>query len=113
MKSFRRRCPKVATSASFFELLSYFRKNQPLQAQAIQLTPDFQLRIEKKLGLPKHQVLTKEFVQRAQQEFHLQVHAWTINEPEEMNRVIAMGVDGIITDAPSRLLKILGRLQPA
>jgi len=37
----------------------------------------------------------------------LQVVAWTINEPEQMRRLIAAGIDGIITDFPDRLLSIL------
>jgi glycerophosphoryl diester phosphodiesterase len=37
----------------------------------------------------------------------LQVVAWTINEPEQMRRLIGTGVDGIITDYPDRLLSIL------
>jgi glycerophosphoryl diester phosphodiesterase len=37
----------------------------------------------------------------------LQVVAWTINEPEQIRRLIATGVDGIITDYPDRLLSIL------
>jgi glycerophosphoryl diester phosphodiesterase len=37
----------------------------------------------------------------------LQVVAWTINEPEQMRRLIETGVDGIITDYPDRLLGIL------
>jgi glycerophosphoryl diester phosphodiesterase len=37
----------------------------------------------------------------------LQVVAWTINEPEQMLRLIDVGVNGIITDYPDRLLSIL------
>jgi glycerophosphoryl diester phosphodiesterase len=37
----------------------------------------------------------------------LQVVAWTINEPEQMRRLIDIPVDGIISDYPDRLLKIL------
>lgn len=37
----------------------------------------------------------------------LQVVAWTINEREQMQRLIAAAVDGIITDYPDRLLTIL------
>jgi glycerophosphoryl diester phosphodiesterase len=37
----------------------------------------------------------------------LQVVAWTINELDQMRRLIAAGVDGIITDYPDRLLSIL------
>jgi glycerophosphoryl diester phosphodiesterase len=36
----------------------------------------------------------------------LQVVAWTINETEQMLRLIATGVDGIITDYPDRLLSV-------
>jgi glycerophosphoryl diester phosphodiesterase len=37
----------------------------------------------------------------------LQVVAWTINEPDQMRRLIATDVDGIITDYPDRLLSVL------
>jgi glycerophosphoryl diester phosphodiesterase len=37
----------------------------------------------------------------------LQVAAWTINEAEQMRRLIATGVDGIITDFPDCLFKVL------
>ena len=37
----------------------------------------------------------------------LQVVAWTINEEVQMRHLIATGVDGIITDYPDRLFKIL------
>lgn len=37
----------------------------------------------------------------------LQVVAWTINEQEQMRRLVAAGIDGIITDYPERLLSVL------
>ena len=37
----------------------------------------------------------------------LQVVAWTINEADQMQRLIAADVDGIITDYPDRLLSVL------
>ena len=40
----------------------------------------------------------------------LQVVAWTINEPEQMRYLVAAGVDGIMTDYPDRLLRVLGEL---
>ena len=37
------------------------------------------------------------------------VNVWTVDEPEEMRRMISAGVDGIITDYPGRLRAILDR----
>ncbi len=34
---------------------------------------------------------------------------WTINDPSDLERVLAFGVDGLITDYPDRLLEILRR----
>ena len=38
-----------------------------------------------------------------------QVQAWTVNKIEDMDRMIALGVDGIITDYPCALLQRLHR----
>jgi glycerophosphoryl diester phosphodiesterase len=51
-------------------------------------------------------LLTAAVVEKAHQA-GLQVVGWTINEPEQMRRLIAAGVDGIITDFPERLLSVL------
>ncbi len=37
----------------------------------------------------------------------VRVHVWTINKEEEMRRLIEIGVDGIITDEPALLKKVL------
>lgn len=37
----------------------------------------------------------------------LQVHAWTVNTPADMEKLIALGVDGIITNYPDRLIDLL------
>lgn len=37
----------------------------------------------------------------------VQVHVWTIDEAEEMFRLLEMGVDGIITDRPAVLKQVL------
>jgi glycerophosphoryl diester phosphodiesterase len=40
----------------------------------------------------------------------LAVHVWTIEEEPEMERLCALGVDGIITDRPTALVGVLDRL---
>lgn len=37
----------------------------------------------------------------------LQVHVWTIDEPDEMNELLDLGVDGIMTDRPPVLKHVL------
>jgi glycerophosphoryl diester phosphodiesterase len=39
----------------------------------------------------------------------LQVHVWTINDEAEMQSLIDLGVDGIMTDYPDKLLNLLAR----
>jgi len=39
----------------------------------------------------------------------LWVDAWTIDDPAEMQMLIEIGVDGIITDRPDLLMEVLGR----
>jgi glycerophosphoryl diester phosphodiesterase len=47
-------------------------------------------------------LITDQTVQAAH-DVGLEVHAWTINDTDEMKRLLDLGVDGIVTDYPSRL----------
>jgi glycerophosphoryl diester phosphodiesterase len=38
----------------------------------------------------------------------LALHAWTVNDPDELQRLAALGVDGLITDVPDVALAVLG-----
>ena len=42
-------------------------------------------------------------------DLNVKVHVWTINDQQEMKRLLETGVDGIMTDYPDRLLSLLGR----
>jgi glycerophosphoryl diester phosphodiesterase len=51
-------------------------------------------------------VITPGFIRRAHAH-GMQVHAWVVNEPAEMERLLAMGVDGIMTDRADVLARLL------
>lgn len=44
---------------------------------------------------------------RAAKRLGLQIHVWTIDDEAEMRRLIALGVDGIMTDRPSLLRRVI------
>jgi glycerophosphoryl diester phosphodiesterase len=52
------------------------------------------------------QVVDHRFV-RAAHARGLQVHVWTINEPDRMHRLLDLGVDGIMTDHIDTLRKVM------
>ncbi|MFV0317004.1 MAG: glycerophosphodiester phosphodiesterase [Microthrixaceae bacterium] len=54
-------------------------------------------------GVP---VLTPGLIEYAKQ-IGVQVHVWTIDDPAEMNRLLDLGVDGVMTDRPRVLRAVL------
>ena len=56
-----------------------------------------------------HQEVSVDSIKRAH-ELGLTVNVWTVNEPGRMRELIAMDVDGIITDYPDRLRQVLKQL---
>ncbi len=105
MSEFRAACPEVATSASQNEVINFFARHfvglaasYSPPAQAVQV-PEYRSGIH---------ILTPRFVEDAHSR-GMDVHVWTVNEAEDMQRMIDLGVDGIITDRPDILLELLGR----
>lgn len=104
MLSFRQDCPEVATSMPEDEVRPFVYLNLGFlgsfyrpKANAIQVP-------EESSGIT---IITPRFI-RASHGRGLRVEAWTINEKDDMRRFIQMGIDGIITDYPDRLIEVLG-----
>jgi glycerophosphoryl diester phosphodiesterase len=55
---------------------------------------------------PRHNMVTPAIVERAHR-IGLTVLVWTVDKPAEMRRMIALGVDGIMTNYPGRLSALL------
>jgi glycerophosphoryl diester phosphodiesterase len=105
IREFREICPEVATTAGEDEVrllyglsFAYLGRLYRPPAEAVQV--------------PEHSgnihVLIPRFI-RSAQGHNLDVHVWTVNEEAEMQRMLDLGVDGIITDNPDTLLDLLGR----
>ncbi|MBW2242505.1 MAG: glycerophosphodiester phosphodiesterase [Deltaproteobacteria bacterium] len=53
----------------------------------------------------EHALVTPELLRFAQGE-GVHVHVWTINDEAEMRRLLALGVDGLMSDFPARLVRV-------
>lgn len=58
--------------------------------------------------IPQFRLASRELIAEIHDE-GLEVFAWTVNHESEMRRLLALGVNGIITDEPARLAEVLGR----
>ena len=56
-----------------------------------------------------YHLLTEGFIEKAHKK-NIKIHVWTVNEKRDMERLIKMGVDGIITDYPDLLNKVINCL---
>jgi glycerophosphoryl diester phosphodiesterase len=104
LDEFRAQCSEVATSASAADVRAFL----DLKAAKPGVAP---VAIAQALQIPEYaggrQVLTRELVEVAHRH-KVEVHAWTINDEASMRRMLELGVDGIITDYPDRLIALLG-----
>ncbi len=105
LSAFREACPQVATSASQNEV-AFFVALEKLRLSAV-LTPPYEA-MQVPMTFSGIQVVTPHFVEAAHAR-NVDVHVWTVNDEETMRELVAMGVDGIITDRPDRALRVLGR----
>ncbi len=106
MAAFRRACPEVATSATMREGLLFYQLGR-LRLGSLYRSPAMAFQFPEYFG--GIHVIRPELLEAAHS-FNVQVHVWTVNEEEDLERMLELGVDGILTDYPDRLLRLMGRL---
>jgi glycerophosphoryl diester phosphodiesterase len=57
--------------------------------------------------------LVNEKLIKAVHERGIKINPWTVNDKHDMERLIIMGVDGIISDYPDRLVETVKKIRPA
>ena len=117
---------KVLVASDDYKTISYFRsisKNETATGASYREVAKFLLL--KKLNLLKHsrfemdalqvpesysgiRIITESFIREAHKK-NIAVHPWTINEKDDMERLLRWGVDGIMSDYRNRLNAILNK----
>jgi glycerophosphoryl diester phosphodiesterase len=105
MRRIRAHAPGVATSASFGEVRDFFERcfadrfaGYAPEARALQIPERFG-----DIDLVGAQTLA------AARRFGLEMHVWTVNEESAIDRLLRLGVDGVMSDFPSRLVAVARR----
>jgi glycerophosphoryl diester phosphodiesterase len=103
MQEFRAACPEIATMGIQPEVTLYYALNTAMLSAAWQPTTHA-------FAVPEYfgdlHVLTESFVANTKQH-HVRVYPWTINSVEAMQKMIDLGVDGLITDYPTLAMDII------
>ena len=106
IREFRQQFPEIVTAADVNEV-RWFLGTSKVGLSALPRLKSKAFQLPEKDG--KIQVISKGFV-RAAHRRNMPVHVWTIDEEEDMQRLLDIGVDGLFTDRPDLMLKLLNRL---
>jgi len=103
LKEFRSVCPQVATSAGASEAMLFYGLQKVYLEAAY--SPDAQA-----LQVPETfrdlRVVNRRFIEAAHAR-NMRVQVWTVDDVDAMQRLLNLGVDGIMTDYPQRLMELL------
>jgi glycerophosphoryl diester phosphodiesterase len=100
LDNFRAACPEVATSGSFSEVSKFLFYQKTGLGESY--SPAMNA-IQTPAKIRNFDFVTTDYIEKAHK-LNLQIHVWTINDPNEMKRLIDLGIDGIMTDYPERLI---------
>ena len=94
--------PDMPTNFGYNEVADFIQRVATNQldgyqppGRALQIPPTYQ-------GIP---LVTEQTIAAAHQ-LGVEIQVWTINEPPEMRRLLDLGVDGVMSDFPARLLEV-------
>lgn len=106
LKRIRLCAPHAATSASYAEASDFFQRcfgtgfdGYSPRARALQIPTRY----------GEIELVTAETLAAAHRA-GLEMHVWTVNDEAEMTRLFALGVDGVMSDFPDRLVAVARRL---
>ena len=100
VERFREVCPEVASAATPWETAWFFALNLLGLSSAFHPTGlAFQV---------PPRLVVRDFIANAGNH-NVAVHVWTVNDPDEMRRLLQLGVDGLITDRPENAREIIDR----
>jgi glycerophosphoryl diester phosphodiesterase len=100
--AFRAFAPEVPTSAGTAVTAEFWRAVH--NGEAVVENPAVAYQVPERMG---DLVLVDEAFVDAAHRSGKAVHVWTVNERADMDRLIALGVDGIISDVPTLLVQAL------
>jgi len=109
MQNFRTTCPEVATSASRGEVTKFVLLGKVFLSGLV--TPHYQsiqppYDPSESMNIP---IVTRRFIREAHAK-RVAVEPWTVDDPQLIKQYIEWGVDGIMTDRPDLMIKVLGDL---
>jgi glycerophosphoryl diester phosphodiesterase len=109
-EGFRRLAPQIATSPGQNEVTAF------VQSVVRGEDPDPSIARHAAIQVPPRafgvEIVTETFVRMAH-DHGVAVHVWTIDDPAEIRRLCLLGVDAVMSDRPSTLVKTLDELDCA
>ena len=102
----RRVGPALATSAGPREVAAFVSAAHGLPLPRLPRPPHSPLALQIPVSLHRAPVLSRRLLDLAHSQ-GVEVHVWTVDEAPDMVRLLDMGVDGILTDRPALLRRVL------
>ena len=99
----RERCPEILRGQLYY---SFGDTDLPIYQREFLRHLGFNNRVQPDWLVPRHLMIDADYVQRYR-ELGYRISTWTVNHPGEMNRLLDLGVNSIITDFPQRLKNIV------